>query len=143
MFVILKVLKGFIARDFIKEELTETCHENIAYYSDKHGWVSETRELVVDRDFELINSKLLYLMSDNADYSIFVDGLNPYIYQSDAFELYFNNCGGAKEIQYPVMNVVISAKNASGELVQDHFNFLKTEDGYRLIGISLRTGELD
>ncbi len=40
--------------------------------------------------------------------------------------------------KYPVMTVVIDGRKNS-EYVQDHFEFLRIEEGYKLIGISIRS----
>lgn len=63
--------------------------------------------------------------------------LNPYIYGSEEYKDYFNSCGEAKDGLYPVKDIVISYNDKKG-LVQDHFEFLRTNSGYKLISITIR-----
>jgi len=82
------------------------------------------------------------MKKDKTDYFISIDGLNPFIYEAPEFETYFNNCGEAKTWQYPVMSVMINHKSER-DLYQDHFEFLRTKKGYRLISVTIRNGNLE
>jgi len=135
-------LKTLISTDITKEELTNKCFDSIHYWEDSQGWVSESNASFMNRNFEIVKDRLLKLREPNSDYNVFVQGLNSYIYEGDAFEKYFNNCGEARESKYPVMNIVINNK-INGELVQDHFDFLKTDKGYKLISMTIRTGRIE
>ncbi|MEI9958493.1 MAG: hypothetical protein WDM90_19800 [Ferruginibacter sp.] len=75
------------------------------------------------------------------DYNIFDEGLNPYIYESEEYKDYFNNCGESKDWLYPIKNIVISYKDKK-DLLQNHFEFLRTDNGYKLISISISKGEV-
>lgn len=136
------MINSFLISAFTQEDLKKICNDSIYYWKDGNGWISETKEKFIRRNFELIKNRLLLLISENSDYNIFVHGLNQFIYEGSNFEKYFNNCGEAKESKYPVMNVVINSK-IEGELVQDHFDFLKTDNGYRLISLTIGTGKIE
>jgi len=84
---------------------------------------------------------LAELNKQNAEYFISIDGLNPFIYRASEFDNYFNNCGESKEWKYPVMDVVINHKTES-DFTQDHFEFLRTDNGYKLISMTIRNGQL-
>lgn len=101
----------------------------------------EAKTPFLDNNFELVKNKLLYLTVNNTDYNVFVHGLNLYFYENGTFDLCFNNCGKAKETQYPVINVIINTRFGEA-LIQDSFDFLKTDDGYKLISIALQTDTL-
>ena len=81
------------------------------------------------------------LWNKDCDYNIFDEGLNPYIYESEEYKGYFNNCGESKDWPYSIKNIVISYKDKKG-LLQNHFDFLRTDNGYKLISITIRKGEL-
>jgi hypothetical protein len=77
----------------------------------------------------------------DCDYEVFDEGLNPYIYESLEYRKYFNNCGESKDWIYPVKEIVISYKQDSG-LLQDDFEFLRTDEGYKLIGVTVKEGKI-
>ena len=82
--------------------------------------------------------KKLSAINDNSKvYHIFIDSLNPYIYKSKEFDLFYNNCNESIQ-KYPVMNVVIDGRKRY-KYVQDQFEFLRTENGYKLVGVSIRS----
>ena len=135
-------IKSLLSSNFTKDNLLNMSFDSIYYWKDRQGWISEPKTDFMNRNFEIVKDRLLQLVSPNTDYTIFVQGLNPYIYESEFFAKYFNNCGEAREPKYPVMNIVINNK-IGGELVQDHFDFLKTDKGYELISMTIRTKKIE
>jgi hypothetical protein len=136
-----RVLGFLLSSNFTKENLLNMCFDSIYYWKDGQGWIAEPKEDFINRNLNIVKDRLLQLTYSNVDYTIFVQGLNPYIYESESFTKYFNNCGEAKESKYPLMNVVINNK-INEELVQDHFDFLKTDKGYELISMTIRTKKI-
>lgn len=63
------------------------------------------------------------------------------MYLGPEFSNYFNNCGEANCRKFPVLKVVIGQRSADG-LIQDHFDFLRTDAGYRLVSLTIRQEEL-
>ena len=137
-----KEFEVLLSSSFSKENLLNMCYDSIHYWKNGLGWIAEPKVNFMNRNFEIVKDRLLQMNSPNIDYTIFVQGLNPYIYESESFAKYFNNCGEARESKYPVMNIVIN-KKINGELVQDHFDFLKTDKGYELISMTIRTKEIE
>jgi hypothetical protein len=136
-------LGEFFKLDFTENDLLRMCYDSIYYWKDDQAWVSESHEKFLNKNFKLLKDRLLQLKINNTDFNIFIEGLNPYIFESDSFSEYFNNCGEAKESKYPVMNVVINTKNINGDLLEDHIDFLKTDYGYKLISVTIRNGKLE
>jgi hypothetical protein len=124
------------------ESLVKVAYNNITYWKESNGWINVSKEDFLLRNFKLIKIRLNELSKENADYSIFIDGLNPFMYEGNEFEKYFNNCGEAYKSKYPVINLVIS-KKTDNDLIQNHFDFLRTEEGYKLISVTIRNGELE
>ncbi|TJZ54739.1 hypothetical protein FAZ15_14755 [Sphingobacterium olei] len=122
--------------NFTKENLQNSAHDSISFWKEDVGWVAENKLSFIDRNFDLIQSKLMSLKDDKTDYHIFTDGLNPYIYEWDFFTKFYNNCGEALVWRYPIKQIVISY-NTETDLQQDHFDFLRTDDGYKLISVSI------
>jgi len=127
--------------NFTRKKLLEATYKEITYWKEPIGWTTETKNSFIDRNYELIKTKLLQLNSKDCDYTIFEDGLNPFIYASDEFVNFFNNCGEPKEWIYPIKDIVISYKEDKG-ILQDHIEFLRTDNGYKLISLTIRKGEI-
>ncbi|MNL66168.1 hypothetical protein D3C87_1905890 [compost metagenome] len=63
------------------------------------------------------------------------------MFDTPEFQKYFNNCGESKDWQYPTMSIIISHKNKK-DMVQDHLEFLRTDEGYQLLCVTIRKGQL-
>ena len=124
-----------------KENLIKNAYKKIYTWKDPNGWKAEINSGLIDRNYDLIKSRLMKLKKKNADYFISIDGLNPFIYEADEFGAYFNNCGEPRSWQYPVMSIVINHKNKS-QSYQDLFEYLRTENGYKLISFTIRNADL-
>jgi len=120
-----------------KEKLLKASVEQITSWDEGDGWISEPKEIFVKRNFEAIRSRLREVGSPKGKYHVSTDGLNPYTYDSPKYGMYFNSCREPKEWQYPVLDLVIDHQE-NGESVQDHFGFLRTDEGYKLIEVTLR-----
>ncbi|MDD4993561.1 MAG: hypothetical protein PHR83_15145 [Paludibacter sp.] len=128
-------LKSALLENFTKENLINASFKEIYIWKESEGWTSELKESYIEHNFELIKSKLLQLNNKGCDYNIFNEGLNFYIYDSLEFKDYFNDCGESKDWKYPIKNIVISYRNKKN-LVQDQFEFLRTDNGYKLISLT-------
>jgi len=85
-------------------------------------------------------SKLLQLNIEGCDFNTFNEGLNPYIYNSKEYDNYFNNCRESKDWIYPMKRIQISYSKEDKSLLPDSFDFLQTENGFKLISITIRNG---
>ncbi|HOQ43379.1 MAG TPA: WG repeat-containing protein [Smithellaceae bacterium] len=122
------------------ERLLECTYHEIYFWKVPDGWIRESKQQFIKRNFELIRSRLGEIRSKGSDYIVSIGGLNPFIYDSAEFNPYYNNCGEPKEWKYPVMDVIINQKTKS-DLIQDHFEFLRTDNGYKLISLTIGTGK--
>lgn len=131
-------LRTALLEQFTKNTLLNSSYDKIFYWKEPEGWTSEPKNSFINRNFELIKARLLVLNTKDCDYNIFDEHLNPYTYnyESTEYKHYFNNCGQSKNWIYPVKNVVID-HHIKKELKQDHFEFLRTANGYKLIKISV------
>lgn len=132
-------LQATLLKDFSTTDLLANAYEEIYYWNESEGWRKEAKGSFVRQNFDLLKSRLALLQRADTDYHIFDEGLNPFIYKSSDFQRYFNNCGDDNNGKYPLKSLVISYQN---EHVQDHFEFLRTDRGYQLIGVSIGKGEL-
>jgi hypothetical protein len=126
-------LKNNLLSDLSKSNLLKFCYDKITYWKEPNGWKNESKTKFINQNYKLIKAKLTELSTTNCDYTVFSESLNPFIYNNNEFSEYFDNCNQPKDWMYPVKNIVISHKNEK----QDHFEFLRTENGYKLISVSL------
>jgi hypothetical protein len=123
------------------EKLIEYSYHKIYFWKEPDGWKHESKHQLIERNFELIRSRLAEIKNKDSDYIVSVGGPNPFIYDAAEFNPYYNNCGEPKEWKYPVMDVIINQKTES-DLIQDHFEFLRTAGGYKLISVTIGNGKL-
>jgi hypothetical protein len=136
-------LKNVLLTDLSKENLLKHSYDNITYWKkkDDDGWITKPKEAFMKLNYKLIKAKLLELKSANCDYHIFSESLNKFIFEANEYDQYFDNCRQAKDWINPVKNIVISPKDKN-ESGQDHFEFLRTKNGYKLISASSRKEDL-
>ena len=101
------------------------------------SFLAKNKEILIEQinDFRL----------GNIEYSIRKENLNPYIFNSEKYSTYFDSCGNSKEWQNPVFTTLVSHRDEKGILELDfknYFEFLKTENGYKLISLGLKDKEL-
>ncbi len=130
--------ESVLKKELESEKIEKHFFDKVSYWDDNFGWI-----LVQKKDLkpELVNNiriKLKRANSKDEEYQIFLEDLNKFIYESKEFEPFFDNCNDAIKAKYPVMTVVIMGKN-KGKEVQDHFEFLRTDDEYKLIGLSIKS----
>ena len=133
-------LKSSLLDSFTKVNLLKVTYREITYWQKPKGWIHEPKESFIDKNYDLIKEKLLLLNLPNCDCFISLEGLNPYIFNSEEFKIYFNNCGESKDWIYPIQNLIINYRH--NNLSQDSFEFLRTDKGYKLISMTIRDGEL-
>ncbi|MCD0463839.1 WG repeat-containing protein [Flavobacterium sp. ENC] len=130
-------LKNILLSDLSRENLLKHSFSTITYWKEPNGWIKQSNTTFIDENYKFIKLKLQELTSSDCDYFVSTDGLNKFIFKTSEFETYFNNCNEPKDWIYPVKNIVISPKKKT-DSGQDHFEFLRTEKGYKLISVSLR-----
>lgn len=134
-------LKENLLTNISKDNLLTHSFDKIIYWKEPIGWISEQKSKFIDRNYNSLKLKLQELNAVKTDYFVSSQGLNQFIFESNEYDVYFNNCRQAKEWLYPVKSIIINSKNKK-DLEQDHIQFLRTENGYKLISISLRKGKI-
>lgn len=133
-------LRSSLLNHFTKTGLLKSANKEIFGWRRPAGWTAIEKNSFIDRNFETIKKILLALNSPKCDYQVFNDGLNPFIFETAAYKKYFDNCGQSKEARYPVKSIVINYYGKKG-LMQDHFEFLRTDSGYKLISLQLSSAK--
>ncbi len=131
-----KWLHDAILSPISREILIAASYPKIYVWRDPDGWRPEDGRGLIEKNYERIRNSLAELTKADADFFLSLEGLNPFIYRGTEFERYFNHCGEPKEWQYPVMSVIVN-RQADMKGSQASFDFLRTEEGYRLISMNL------
>jgi hypothetical protein len=130
-----------LVNNLSREKLEGNTYKEVTYWRESDGWISKKRADFLNLNCQVLESKLLEIGKIDADYSIFIDGLNPFIYKNGEYKKYFDDCGKPKIWRYPVVSVITNHKSKN-DYYQNQFNFLKTDEGYRLLSLTIRNVEL-
>jgi len=134
-------LENTLLKDLSKGNLEKHSFDKITYWKEPDGWINSSKTKFINQNYTYLKLKLQELKNPKTDYFISSDGLNQFIFESSEYEIYFNNCNESKDWLYPTMDIVINPKNKT-DRGQDHFEFLRTENGYKLISVSTRQHNL-
>lgn len=134
-------LDEMVLTDISEEKLLTASYDSITW-TPSGNWEAESKYDFIKRNFNILSDRLLLMKQSEFDYYIIPGGLNQFIYDSKEFERYYDNCGDPKDWQYPVISLILNHRN-DNRLTQDHFDFLRTDKGYRLLSVSLRSGYLE
>lgn len=108
----------------------------ICIWNEQEGWTFPEAATLLSNNEALLKEKLKCVQDKTCDYSIVRGSLNQFIYTSDEYIRYYNNCGNAEDWRYPTKSIIIDQRTEK-EFKQDHFEYLRTPQGYKLICISL------
>jgi len=87
-----------------------------------------------------LQAKLTEIRHKNFETVIFTESLNLYIEAGKSFTVYYTDCGEANDKRYPAFDVVTTHYKGNKEFdYQEHFAFLRTADGYKLISMALKS----
>lgn len=134
-------LKNTLLKDLSKANLEKHSFDKITYWKEPEGGINSLKTKFISQNYTYLKLKLEKLKNPKTDYFVSSDGLNQFIFETEEYDIYFNNCNESKEWLYPVKSIVINPKNKM-ERGQDHFQFLRTENGYKLISVSARKDNL-
>lgn len=130
-----------LSNNLTSERLVSISYDTITYWESTNGWIKTNKLKLITDNFTILKNGLLKILQPKTDYLILSDGLNPFMYEGAEFEKYYNNCGESKDWIYPTMSIVISSKNKKG-FNQNHYEFLRTDNGYKLISFTINNDEI-
>jgi hypothetical protein len=118
-------------------ELQKNCFEEIAI--DEKEWKIYAKAAFLKKYGKILNNRLNAIKKHTIEISIFSNHLNPYIYTSKVFSKFYMDCGAGTTQQYPVYEVIVNYYKKNKQIdYQEHFSFLRTDKGYKLIELSLK-----
>lgn len=119
-------LRRDLLPDLTKEKLVANAFSEISYWDENEGWLFEDKAKFIDKHWDFLQAKL----QDVGEFSFLNGDLNPFIFEGPLYRQYINNCGQAKDWQYPVITILFGDSNEKGQM-----DFLRTDEGYKLIGV--------
>jgi len=124
-----------LVKDFSKEKFLSVVAKKVIYWDEKDGWKAIENQKFVNQNFDVVKKLFNYVQKKDAKY--FIGSESFMIKPLSEFELYFNSCLDLEVSKYPQYAIVITYNKGFGE--QDSFSFLKTENGYKLVNVTLKT----
>lgn len=125
---------------FTPEKLIGISHDTITWESSNR-WVKTNKQKLITENFTIIKNGLLEILQPKTDYFISIDGLNRFMYEGTEFEKYFTNCGESKDWLYPKISIILSYRTKE-DFTQNHYGFLRTDSGYKLISLSIKNEKM-
>jgi hypothetical protein len=139
-----KEFRQWITKELLKDLTIETfisiSYDTITWES-QDCWAKTNKVKLITDNFTILKNGLLEILQPNTDYFISSDGLNPFMFEGAEFEKYFNNCGEPKDWIYPTMSIIISHGDIK-DFSQNHYQFLRTDNGYKLICLTIRNEKM-
>lgn len=121
-------------------KLIAVSYDTITWESE-NGWAKTNKNKLIAENFILLKNGLLEILDPKTDYFISSDGLNQFMYEGVEFDNYYNNCGESKDWIYPTMSIIVSHGNKK-DFSQNHYEFLRTDSGYKLISLTIRNEKM-
>lgn len=139
-----KEFKEWITKELLNnltvDRLIAISYDTITWETTS-GWGKTSKEKLLADNFAILKNGLLEILQPKTNYFISTDGLNPFMFEGTEFEKYFNNCGESKDWIYPTMSIVIS-HGTKKDFSQNHYEFLRTDKGYKLICLTIRNDKM-
>ncbi|ANE52410.1 WG repeat-containing protein [Flavisolibacter tropicus] len=132
--------------------LSKLLFDEVTYWSGKKGWTSIGRTEFL-KTFPAVLTAQRFEAGKLKEISLSQDMFNDLIFDKSIYKKYLNACGAHNKDQYPLYNVMLTYYKKrlkpltaieSGFLrnyeidYQEHFEFLRTENGYKLLSVSLK-----
>jgi hypothetical protein len=129
-------LKTNVLNEHNKEKLGAALFDSLAYFKQDLGWVTEPKDSYLSKNYERITHKLLQVNGTNIKYNTSVESLNNFIFNSHDFYNYYDERMESKT-KYPVIRLTFDHNAMTPQQYQDQFEFLRTDEGYRMISVSI------
>ncbi len=99
----------------------------------EHGQKIVDKEPFLRANYKILLNRLILVKNKSTDSFISLSGLNSFIWEDSKYDKYFDDCGNPFINKYPLHTLII---NHPDEDYQEQFEFLKTDEGYKLIGVN-------
>ena len=88
----------------------------------------------------VVQKKMQAVRAGQIETFIVTEGLNALIYNTKKFKPFYTVCDEPDTAKFPSFDVITNHYNTKHELnYQEHFSFLRTDKGYKLIAVALKS----
>jgi hypothetical protein len=134
-------LKNDLLKNLTVEKLIIATYDSIHYYNSSFGRfeTSGNKRSFVTDNFKSLKKALMDILNHELEIDIFTGMLYGGAYYHFIFgsEKYYDNCGRIKYWIYPTMSIYIEYKDYKS----NKFTFLRTDNGYKLIGVEIENDD--
>lgn len=134
-------------KDFIPNISLENLYKNSLdtfqiWNEEKSEWIKVSKKEFIANNFDALKKNFQSQKIVINDYYVSVYRLDSLMYEGAEFEKYFDNCAQGMDQKFPLITVLIN-NIISGTLVnQNKFDFLRTENGYKLVQANIEFDDL-
>jgi hypothetical protein len=134
-----------------KKSILSTLFAEVTYWSEKNGWTGINKNKFLNAFPKALTAER-FQTSSLKELSISQESTIPFMIESKLFDKYYDACGYNRQ-RFPAFDVMLtyykkSRKSLTGIQAglykdykidfQEHFVFLRTEERYKLLGVSLK-----
>ncbi|ALM50289.1 hypothetical protein AMR72_16200 [Flavobacterium psychrophilum] len=131
-------LKNDVLNKISQSTLNKVAYSKIIYWDENKGWLHQPSAEFIREHYSAI-AQCLKQIKPGSDYMIMANSFAPVPDDIEKeFDKYRDNCGNINTTKYPLMSVIINHKK-DNDLVQDSFDFIKTDDGYKLLSVNIKS----
>ena len=135
-----------------KDIISNLLFNEVTYWSAKQGWTSLERSAFLKTLPTALTAKR-FKANKLKHVTLNQDSFNEFIFSKDIYKRYLNACGEHNRDAFPLFNVMLTyykkrpkpLDNIDSDFwkdyeidYQEHFSFLRTENGYKLLSVSLK-----
>ncbi|MGX1639537.1 hypothetical protein [Sphingobacterium sp. NPDC055431] len=119
------------SKEITKEQLISHSYDSIAYWhEDQNQWVFEESPKYINRQGDILKELFESVISGSKKYDISKSSLNYFIFEGESYSMYLDQCGDSLDAKYPVISLSLYDEFP---YVSKTFEFLRTDEGYKLI----------
>ncbi|WP_409151716.1 hypothetical protein [Sphingobacterium sp. BS-2] len=119
------------SKEITAEKLIANSYDSIAYWNDDlNQWVFEDSPKYMNRQVDKIKQLFESVIDGSKKYSTIKSSLNYFIFESESYQKFLDQCGDSLDAKYPVLSLTVYVEFPT---VGVTFEFLRTDEGYKLI----------
>lgn len=113
------------------EQLIANSYDSIAFWDDDQSkWVFEESPRFINRHVDKLKELFESVINGSKKFSIYKSSLNYFIFEGESYGRFLDQCGDSLDVKYPVITLSFYDEFPFAE---ESFEFLRTDDGYKLI----------
>jgi len=143
-----KEFEKWLYTDFLSvlkpHDLQKHLFQEITFVSkEKNAWIHQDKKIFLEKNSKVLISELSKVINKTVKYDILEGSISLFNHKDKAYSKYFDYCAQYKKDKFPMFTLVLDHYKKDGTYdYQDSFDFIKTDEGYKFINITLRKIEL-